>query len=201
MSVRKIGPWTVQSQQTAFENPWIKIVDHTVTHPGGSDGEYGVVHFKNLAIGILPFDDDGMIPLVGQHRFPLDKYSWELPEGGGPRDIPPLESAKRELAEETGFTAQSWAPLCAFDTSNSVTDERAQCFFAWNLEAGNAAPEASEELTIRKVKFNALLDLVMDGEITDSMTVAMTLFAYAKALRGDAPAPISGHILAQRAGK
>ncbi|VAW03976.1 ADP-ribose pyrophosphatase [hydrothermal vent metagenome] len=198
MSQRRIGPWTVQSDKTAFENPWIRIVDHKVVHPDGSDGEYGVVQFKNLAIGILAFDEDGRVPLIGQHRFALDRYSWELPEGGGPLDIAPLESAKRELAEETGFRAQSWAPLCAFDVSNSVTDERAQCFFAWDLEAGDAAPESSEALTMKTVSFNELLDLVMAGEITDSLTVAMTLNAYVKALRGAAPAPICEHILAAR---
>ncbi len=198
---KRVGPWTVLSADTAFENPWIRIVDHKVIHPDGSDGEYGVVQFKNLAIGILAFDQDGRVPLVGQHRFPLDRYSWELPEGGGPRDIAPLESAKRELAEETGFRAQSWAPLCAFDVSNSVTDERAQCFFAWDLEPGDTAPEGSEALTIKTVRFNELLDLVMNGEITDSLTVAMTLSAYVKALHGEAPAPISGHILAAENGK
>ena len=196
MSEERVGPWRIRGKETAFENPWIKIVDHDVIHPDGSDGEYGVVHFKNIAIGIMPFDKDGNITLVGQHRFPFDAYSWELPEGGGPLEIDPLASAKRELVEETGQTAKEWAPLCAFDVSNSVTDERAECFFAWDLEQGAAAPEASEELTIRRVRFNELLDLVLNGEIRDSLTVTMTLSAHAKALRGAAPGPICEHILA-----
>ncbi len=201
MRKRHIGPWNIQSDRIAFENPWIRVIDHKVIHPDGSGGEYGVVSFKNLAIGILAFDKDGMVPLIGQHRFPLDHYSWELPEGGGPLDIAPLESAKRELAEETGFHAHFWAPLCTFDVSNSVTDERAQCFFAWGLEAGKAAPEGSEALTMKTVRFKELLDLVMNGEITDSLTVTMTLTAYAKALHGAAPVPISEHILAARTRK
>ncbi len=201
MSNNKVGPWTVQSRKTAFENPWIKLADHRVTHPDGANGEYGVVHFKNIAIGIMPFDRDGLIPLVGQHRFPLDRYSWELPEGGGPLTLPPLDSAKRELAEETGFTAKSWAPLCAFDVSNSVTDERAACFFAWDLTGGAAAPEPSEELAMKKVSFKTLLDLVMTGEIRDGLTTTMTLMAYVKALRREAPAPICELILASAAGK
>lgn len=193
---RTVGPWRVTRERAAFENPWIKLVDHAVVHPDGAPGEYGVVQFKNLAIGVLPFDDAGMVTLVGQHRFPHDKYSWELPEGGGALGVEPLVSAKRELAEETGLTAQHWAPLSAFDVSNSVTDERAVCFFAWGLSRGAAAPESSEELTLKQVSYATLLEMVMSGEITDSLTIVMVLTALAKALRGEAPAPISAHILA-----
>ena len=194
----KVGPWEVCSKSVAFDNPWLTIFDHKVIHPDGSDGEYGVVHFKNAAIGILPFDKNGDIYLVGQHRFPHDKYSWELPEGGGAHDIDLVESAKRELEEETGQKAEFFAPLVAFDISNSVTDERAVCFYAWDLSAGNAAPDASEALALRAVKFPELLAMVMNGEISDSLTMMMTLAAYAQALQGRAPAPISGHILAVR---
>lgn len=193
---RKVGPWRVTSEQSTFENPWMKVADHAVVHPDGTPGEYGVVRFKHLAIGILPFDENGMVTLVGQHRFPHDKYSWELPEGGGAINVEPLESAKRELAEETGLIARDWAPLCEFDVSNSVTDERAICFFAWGLSTGEAAPEPSEALTLKQVSFKELLEMVMSGAITDSLTIVMVLTAYAKALRGEAPALISANILA-----
>lgn len=193
---KTVGPWRVTSENSAFANPWIEIVDHAVIHPDGAPGEYGVVRFKNIAIGVLPFDENGRVTLVGQHRFPHDKYSWELPEGGGPVDVDPLISAKRELAEETGLIAREWAPLSAFDVSNSVTDERAICYFAWGLSAGEAAPESSEALTLKQVSFKELLEMVMSGEITDSLTIVMVLTALAKALRGEAPAPISAFILA-----
>ncbi len=193
---KKIGPWRVTNTQIIFDNPWIELVDHEVIHPDGTPGEYGVVKFKNLAIGILPIGDDGMVTLVGQHRFPHDKFSWELPEGGGALDVAPLLSAQRELAEETGLAAREWAPLCEFDISNSVTDERAVCFFAWGLRKGKAAPEASEALTLKQVSFKSLLEMVISGEITDSLTIVMVLTAFAKALRGEAPAPISASILA-----
>ncbi len=199
MKPENAGPWRINSKHDVFENPWIKVVDHNVTHPDGSPGEYGVVNFKNLAVGVLPVNGDGAVPLVGQHRFPLDRYSWELPEGGGPVDTEPLQSAKRELAEETGLSAASWAPLSAFDISNSVTDERAICFLAWDLSDGAAAPEPSEALTLKWVSYKDLLEMVMMGEITDSLTIVMTLTAHVKALRGEAPAPISGHLLAGRA--
>lgn len=196
MTQRKIGPWTVKSARTVFDNPWIRVVDHEIVHPNGAPGEYGVVKFKNLAVGILPVDAEGCVPLVGQHRFPHDRYSWELPEGGGPVGADPLDSAKRELAEETGLVAAAWTEMIAFDISNSVTDERAVCFYAWDLKAGEAAPEASEALTIKRVPFHTVLEMVMTGEITDSLTIVMTLAARAQALRGEAPAPISGFLLA-----
>lgn len=199
MTSEKVGPWRINSKRDVFENPWIKVVDHKVTHPDGSPGEYGVVQFKNLAVGVLPIDADGNVPLVGQHRFPLDRYSWELPEGGGPVDIDPQQSAKRELIEETGLTASSWAPLARFDISNSVTDEGAVCFFAWDLGEGAAAPEPSEALTLKWVSYKDLLEMVMTGEITDSLTIVMTLKAHVKALHGLAPASISDHLLAGRA--
>lgn len=193
---KTIGPWRVTDEREVFDNPWINITDHKVIHPNGAPGEYGVVRFKNLAIGVLPIDENGKVTLVGQHRFPHDKYSWELPEGGGNCDIPPLDSAKRELEEETGLSAKEWAALCEFDISNSVTDERAVCFLAWGLSAGEAAPEPSEALTVKEVFFKDLLEMVMSGEISDSLTIVMTLTAWTKALRGDLPAPISALILA-----
>lgn len=194
MTGRKNGPWTVKSERNVFDNPWISVEDHAVVHPDGSDGEYGVVRFKNLAIGVLPVDANGDVWLVGQHRYPHDNYSWELPEGGGPIGVDPLASAKRELEEETGLTARQWRRISTCDLSNSVTDERAVCFLAWDLVAGEAAPEASEALTIKRVKFASLLEMVMAGEITDSLTIIMTLTAHTHALRGLAPEPISKHL-------
>ncbi|WP_425409684.1 NUDIX domain-containing protein [Hyphococcus sp.] len=191
-----IGPWRIEAKRDVFENPWVKIVDHDVTHPDGSTGAYGVVRFKNIAVGVLPIDAAGRVSLVGQHRFPLDRYSWELPEGGGHLDIDPLESAKRELAEETGFTAASWAPLSVFDISNSVTDERAACYLAWDLTEGAASPDPSEALTVKWVSYRDLLEMVITGEITDSLTIVMALMAQAKALRGEFPEPICSRLLA-----
>lgn len=192
---RRIGPWQVISAQTTYDNPWIRVTHHEVIHPSSAPGVYGVVGFKNRAVGVLPIRDDGLIPLVGQHRFPLDTYSWELPEGGGPLDEAPIAAARRELSEETGYTAGEWRELARFDVSNSVTDEQAVCFLAWDLKPGSAAPEPSEEFAIRYVSFAELLALCLDGRITDSLTLVMVLTAEQRARRGELPAPVSELIL------
>lgn len=184
---RRIGPWTVETERAVYDNPWITVTDCAVVRPDGSPGQYGVVHFKNLAIGILPLLDDGTVPLVGQHRFPHDAYSWEAPEGGGPREVDPLASAQRELAEETGFQARFWRKISDFDISNSVTDERSVCFLAWGLEAGKATPDVDEILAHDRVNFSRLHEMVLAGDIRDSLTIIMVLTAKALAEKGRLP--------------
>ncbi len=184
---RKIGPWTVETEATVYDNPWITVTDCRVVRPNGAPGQYGVVHFKNLAVGVLPLLDDGTVRLVGQHRFPHDAYSWEVPEGGGKLSVDPRVSAERELAEETGFRARHWLEMGAFDLSNSVTDERAVCFLAWGMEAGTPNPDGDEVLDHRTVRFSELHEMVLKGDIRDSMTIIMVLKARALAAAGRLP--------------
>ena len=187
------GPWTIHSTHTAFENPWVRIETNDVFHPDGSPGTYGVVRYANLAIGVLPVDQTGHTWLVGQHRFPFDAYSWELPEGGGPKGEDPKQSAARELAEETGLRASSWLEIGQWHLSNSVTDERAIGYIAWGLEKGEARPEPSEDLKIERVPVAELVERCISGEITDGFTHLMVFAALARSRAGLLPSDIARH--------
>jgi len=167
----KADPWIRLSKETVFESDWLKVESHDCLDPVGNPAQYGTVHFKNRAVGVIPYDD-GLITLVGQYRFPLQDYSWELPEGGCPKDSTPLEAAKRELKEETGLSAKNFQPFMELHLSNSVTDEWAKIYLATGLTQGDAAPEDSEVLRLRKVTLNALIEEIEAGKITDAITVA-----------------------------
>lgn len=153
------------------------MTHHEVLTPRGVDGIYGTVHFKHLAIGVLPLDEHGNTWLVGQYRFSLDAYSWEIPEGGCAPGEEPLEAAKRELREETGLEARIWTPCLEMDLSNSVTDERSISFIARGLSFGEAEPDETEQLAVRKLPFEDVVEMVMRGEIRDSLSVATVLKA------------------------
>jgi 8-oxo-dGTP pyrophosphatase MutT (NUDIX family) len=169
------NPWTTLSSETKYENNWITVTEHQVLNPAKSPAIYGTVHFKNLAIGIVPVDKDGFTWLVGQYRYPLKSYSWEIPEGGGKISEPPVVTAKRELKEETGLEATHWEQILEMHLSNSVTDERAIVFLATGLSEGTSSPEETEVLSIRKVTLRDALAMVERAEITDSISVAAIL--------------------------
>ena len=168
-------PWKITSQKEMYSNPWIGLTEYQVINPSGNPGIYGKVHFKNVAIGVFPLDDDLNTYLVGQFRFALGQYSWEMPEGGGPLDTEPLESAKRELLEETGLKAREWSELQRIHLSNSVSDELGIVYLARGLEQFEAEPEDTEQLEVRKVPFEKVYEMVCNNEITDSLTVAAVL--------------------------
>ncbi len=163
--------FTRKARQVAYENPWITVWHDEVTRPDGTPGIYGLVHFANLAAGVVAIDDQDRIVLVGQHRYTLDAYAWEIPEGGVPDGEDALTGAQRELREETGVVAAEWRELARLDLSNSVSDERAILFLATGLTHGDAEPEPSEALTIRWVPFDEAVAMTLDGRITDAMSV------------------------------
>ncbi len=175
MNKDEINPWKILSSHEKYNNPWINVTEHHIVNPGGGQGIYGTVHFKNTAIGIIVLDAELNTWLVGQYRFPLNQYSWEIPEGGGPLGINTLESAKRELKEETGLIASNWNLIQKMHLSNSVSDELAVIYLARDLEEGESEPEETEDLKIRKMPFNEAYQLVISGEITDSISVAAIL--------------------------
>lgn len=167
----KIGPWTKLSSRQVYENPWIRVREDQVLHPDGKPGIYGVVHFRNLAVGVVPLDARGDVILVGQFRYAMNGYAWEIPEGGCPEASPPEETAARELREETGYTAARWDYLGCMALSNSATDEVAHFFLARELTPGESDPESSEELAVKTVPFEEAWRMAMEGELTESLTV------------------------------
>ena len=169
------NPWTTLKSRPVYENSWISVREDQILRPDGSPGIYGVVHFKNRAVGVLPVDEQGAIWLVGQYRYPLDAYSWEIPEGGGHGDESPEETACRELQEETGLTAGRLELIATSHLSNSVSDEVAYVFRATELAAGPSAPEATERLEVRRLAWEDAWAMLRRGEITDSMSVIALL--------------------------
>jgi 8-oxo-dGTP pyrophosphatase MutT (NUDIX family) len=165
-----VSPWRRRSRRVAYENAWIRVFHDEVTRPDGADGIYGVVHFHGHAVGVVALDEAGRILLVGQFRYTLDRYSWELPEGGVPEPEDLLEGARRELAEETGYAARDWRELVRLHLSNSVTDESGALYVAEGLVPGEASPEGTEDLSLRWVTLDEALALIDDGTITDAMT-------------------------------
>lgn len=178
------NPWQTLSTRTVYDNPWISVAESQIINPGGGSGIYGVVHFKNRAIGIVPVDEQGYTWLVGQYRYALNEYTWEIPEGGGPLDIDALEAAKRELKEETGFAAENWTMIARIHTSNSVCDEEGFIFLARQLTPGPSQPEETEELALRKIHLREAVQMVMDNRITDSLSIAGILKAARLVLNG-----------------
>lgn len=165
------GPWTRLSSRPIYENPWITVREDQVLRPDGSPGIYGVVHFRNLAVGVVPIDAAGRVILVGQYRYSLGFASWEIPEGGCPEGEDPREAAARELEEETGYRADRWDYLGSAALSNSATDEVAHMYLARDLTPGRAHPEPTEDLTVKAVPWEEAWRLAMEGEATDSVTV------------------------------
>lgn len=170
--------WKTHASRTVYDNAWIRVCEDDVTNPGGGSNQYGHVRFKNIAVAILPIDDQGHTRLVGQSRYTLGEYSWELPMGGSPVEDDPLEGARRELVEETGLVAADWTELMRLHTSNSITDELAIAYVARDLSSGPSSLEETEDISVKSLPIEDAVQMALDGEITDAVSVA-TLLRYA----------------------
>ncbi len=175
MNEKRINPWQTLGTRVVYENPWLRLEEHDAINPAGSPCTYGKVCFRNQAVGILPIDDDGNTWLVGQHRYTLDAWSWEIPEGGSPEGEDPVETARRELKEETGLTAANIELLCTLHTSNSVTDEEGFVYLATGLEEGETMFEETEDIEVSKLPIEEAVAMALRGEITDSMSLVALL--------------------------
>ncbi len=181
------NPWRRTGRSTVYANPWIAVHHDDVVRPDGAPGIYGVVAFQSAAVGVVALDDRGRVLLVGQWRYTLDRYSWEIPEGGVPLGTSLLEGAQRELREETGYRGGAWRELVRFATSNSVTDEEGAIFVAQDLEPGPAEPDATEDLATAWVDLDQAIARIDSGEITDAISqIGLLRVALERADRGGA---------------
>ncbi len=167
----RVGPWQRHQRREGYRNPWLTVWHDEVTRPDGEPGIYGVVHFANSAVGVVAIDDDDRVALVGQHRYPFDRWSWEIPEGGSPLAEDSLAGAQRELLEETGLTARTWREIGRWELSNSITDEAAVAYLATDLVQGEVRPDGSEELEFRWLPFDDVMEMIRSGEISDALSV------------------------------
>ena len=165
------NPWKTLNKKVVYDNPWIEVSHRDVINPSGNPGIYGKVHYKNLAVGVIPLDEDLNTWIVGQYRYTLDEYSWEIPEGGGKLEEDPIDAAKRELLEETGIQAAKWDKILDVHLSNSVSDEAGVVYVARDLTYGEADPEETEDLQIRKLPFSEVVEMAMNNKITDALAV------------------------------
>jgi 8-oxo-dGTP pyrophosphatase MutT (NUDIX family) len=170
-------PYTILDRRMIYDSPWIRVREDRYQHRKGASGRYAVCGFQRMACGVLALDDQDRVVLVGQWRYPLETYTWELPEGGGDEGESPFEAIRRELAEEAGLCARNWEPLCFFHPSNSSTDEEAFLFLATDLTPTDThQAEDNEELLLHREPFGDCLKRILSGELTDSLT-AMALLA------------------------
>lgn len=191
--------WTPGPVEQVHDNPWFTVEVHKARAPTGIDADYFVQRYKNVAVGVLPLHDDGRVTLVGQWRFPIGDYSWELPEGGAPHDENPLEGAKRELAEEAGLKAEDWRKILTMQLSNASSDEISIGYLAMGLTLVETDFDPTEALTAATVPFREALDAAISGRIQDSITVAMLLRLHHMAYEGHLPERLAHTILGRNA--
>jgi 8-oxo-dGTP pyrophosphatase MutT (NUDIX family) len=187
--------WAVAEERCIYDNPWISLTEYDAIAPTGHQTLYGVVRFKHMALVILPVHDDGTVTVVGQHRFAIPGYSWELPAGGGAQGVDPLESAKRELREEAGLVAADWRAALQFQLSNSITDEVGRGYIAIDLMSAPTAPDETEALALARAPFREVLDAALAGHIQDMPTLALLLRAYHMAREGALPGALAKAML------
>lgn len=189
-------PWRDAGHTVFFESPWMRLTRHEATAPTGHKADYMVMRPQNMSVGVLPLHPDGTVTLVGQQRFALMNWSWEMPEGGAPFGEDPLEGAKRELAEEAGLRAAVWREAYKAEMSNSITDERAMAWLAWDFTEVPIAPDETEIIRVARVPFGQLLEGIRIGAIRDMFTLATALRAYHMAREGELPTELADALLA-----
>lgn len=185
-----LNPWTLVQDETVFDCPYFMTRSDWVRDGGGRPRRYFNVRMKNFGIAVVPIDGMGRIVLVGQQRYLLNRFTWEVVRGGGPLDRPALESAQKELSEETGCRADHWLQLFEASASPGVTDELSVGFVAWGLHQGEPHPDGGEELLQRRIPFAEAISMALSGAIADLASSALLLGVQVKLDRGELPADL-----------
>jgi 8-oxo-dGTP pyrophosphatase MutT (NUDIX family) len=183
----RANPWVLRQREVGYDCPYFVAYRDTVAHSSGRIHPYDHVQMKYFGIAILPIDDQGWTTLVGQYRYLLGRFTWELPRGGGSLADPAIDSARRELAEETGYLADHWLALFSASASPGSTDEIAHGFVAWGLHEGLAHPDPQETLLQRRVPFREAVGMTESGEIADLASNALLLGVEARHRAGKLP--------------
>ena len=178
-----LNPWRTLASSLKYGNRWFSVREDDVIRPDGQRGTYSVVSAERIATGIVPLWPDDSVTLVGQFRYAVNEYSWEIPEGGGPFDVDPLETAKRELQEEAGLAAGTWQFLGRVHTSNCFVNEVCHVYLATDLSEVGARPDPEEVLQAQRVPFDRAIEMTRDGSITDAITIAGLFWARLKRSR------------------
>lgn len=178
----KDNPWKTLGSRLVYDTAWFGVREDRVIRPDGAPGTYSVIDARRWALGIVPLWQDQTVTLVGQYRYPIGEYSWEIPEGGGDLRLEPLVGAKQELLEETGIEAGLWHYLGRCHTSNSFVNEVAHIYLATDLTQGEPRPGGDEKLRTRRLPLPEVIQMAQDGRITDSISV-VGIFRVARYLR------------------
>jgi 8-oxo-dGTP pyrophosphatase MutT (NUDIX family) len=189
------NPWRILGKRQHYDDPWLTLVEHDVENAAGKCSTYATVHFKKRGLAVLPVDREGHVYLVGQYRFGVRRYGWEVPAGGADADEAALETARRELAEEMGFAAAQWCEILRVYISGSLTDEQAVAFVAWDLAPRRPKPDEQEVLAVRRMPFAEAVDMACGGGIADVLSVAVILRVRLMAERGELPEALTARLL------
>ena len=171
-----VVPWKTLSTKPVYRNRWLSLREDVVELPDERTTIYGVVTCGQC-VGVLPFLDPETVMLIQQYRYVAKRVTWEMPTGGVHAGESIEEAAQRELAEEIGHRAGRLMPLGSYHTSKSVMDETAHLFLAEDIAGPPLPRDETEFITVRPFPFHEALQMVLAGEIVDSMTIIAVLLA------------------------
>lgn len=185
--VELANPWKVLKEETGYDCRYFSVRHDQVTLADGEPRSYHSVRMKYYGVCIVPVDHEGSVTLIGQYRYVLERFSWEIPGGGARVGDDPLDVARAELKEETGCTAEHWLKIVEGAVSPGISTEAVPAFVAWGLDCGAPRPDETELLSRRRVPFTDAVGMALSGEISNLPGIAALLGIEVRRRRGDLP--------------